>query len=422
MVSLITIGLAGCLPHQWGAPDPLVRPGSAVFYAISREERSGSQHSWKAGGQIPTHEVVATRFRAVDVRTCRIVRTTVVQGNPRVVAWDGNDDDLWFVDGDRVVDRDPVDAHSLGGRTIRLPEGAYGPGDLRVRSPLRVFDCVTGDKFSVWDVHAGTISWFPRRSGRFLVLADDHRMVAALPAEAADSTAVTVIPRTPGLDLSHASEARMAAAGLPASDGWLVGPSLVLAAGSDIVTFDVATGQLLQRVPVPPSTPVRTTGHDHPTLAVLRPAGASKCSGRLEATELTTGTRWERDLPGCVTGFGPELPSDPPILLLTGQDSARPRVWATLLQPSAPVVALGESIDRAAQSGNLLFYTERGSGPGALMMANLATGEHRQATQNFSWIEDFQADPASGTVVIRGNGRLLAYRTNDGRLDVCDGD
>jgi len=50
----------------------------------------GTEHSWKCG-TVATIEATETRFRAVDARTCRTLRTVEVPEEASVITWRRND-------------------------------------------------------------------------------------------------------------------------------------------------------------------------------------------------------------------------------------------------------------------------------------------------------------------------------------------
>jgi len=426
MLSLIALGAIGCGLHSWSPPDaPLVRPGSPIFFAVSRAETTGSEHSWKTGGSMPTSNTVDTRFRAIDIRSCRVVRSATVDGDVQVLAWDGVDDDLWFVKPGDLL-RDGAVAHDLAGGSIALPPGTYKSDGGLARAPLPTFDDTARGGISVWDVHQRTIGWIPRRPGPFSLFGGDDRMVAVLPSGPDDAT-LMVVPRGPALDLPHASRISVTTAGLHPESAWLVGGAVALRSETEIATFDLLTGQRLFGMAVPKNMPWRSPWRQSSTVTVLRPGVTadhpSPCFARLEVTDLASGAQWQRPLPSCVTEFGPIEEVDTPVVFLTDTVSAGAHNWATLLAPGAPFIPLGPSVSaHVVRSGDLLFYAPAGSGPRPLMVANLATGERRQATGPFQWLGDFQADPSSETIIIQAAGRLFAYRPSAARLDVCDGD
>jgi hypothetical protein len=424
VVAFVGLLAAGCATGEWSAPDVLVKPGSAVFFAVFRRQVHGTEHSWKRG-TIATTEVTATRFRAIDARTCRSVRTIDVPGASRVVAWDGDGDDLWFVkSAEREGGVGPVIARSLSGATMAIPSAAgsavFGPP----RRPVQVFADDTGGLLQVLDVHARVMSSLPRRPGPFGALVDDNRVVLALPGETTDTTTLVTISRAPGIDVTKASIYQLAAPGLSPSHGWLLEDAVAYQATAGLVTFDLRTGAPLRSFPLSRDGRWRIVDRAHPVIVSLAPAGAGGpgCSPALDLVDVTTGARRQLPLPSCVTAFGPASDDGGGTILLDGSIDGHGTHWA--MQPRAGSVAVPVGIlivPHVETAGSLAFYAEGQVGARPLMVADLATGARRPATAPLVSIDAFYAEPASDSLIIKTAAGLLAYRIGAAKLDSCDG-
>lgn len=427
-VGLATVALAaafagaGCggTMSYWTYPALLVRPGAPVFYVETRHlrERVYSQLSYH---RAPFEEsVLATRYAAVDLASCRRLRERTLPGALHADAWDPVDEELWLTDVHRQR------TWSVRGGETTLPAGAWTRTQPPQATRFWVAPAADGRGPRLWDVHAHAVLPIPGAADApttiDAVFAAPGRTIAFGRSAALDSIDLIIVDDaragTPGGIARWSAPTRTSAF---RTARLIDGRYLAVMDDRGGELFDVATGRRLQTLDA--SRLVGSVGWQAGPAARLAyvtpaPPGADgRCQKLLALIDPVTTSARRFTLPVCPDEL--KWLDEGPFAVATVTAAAAPARWlfdAERVRLMAVPTSAGAFTALAAD----LYYLDGPDAARRLMKADFQTGTAHPATGPTATIHALAADPASRTLLFTaGDDTVAAYRVARGIVERC---